>query len=276
MSNPDHDSLSARGWTVAIFRAALRRGGILSPGLYSIRAILMLPIRMLDKPLIRTERRRRIVEWWSVGAHRFTASQNVAWWNGHDWSTRGEEWTPSAEWKAAVVGRYLSPHVPEAGTVLEIGPGGGRWTEVLQRRASSLFVLDIAAHPLAVCRERFRECHNITYLLGDGRTIHLPDGSVDAVWSYSVFVHINPIDARVYVADMARVLRPGAFAVIHHPGRDFDAARVRGNRSDLTDALVLAFAAESGLDVVEQTAELVNVGDAITILRKPATAPAAR
>ena len=68
----------------------------------------------------------------------------------------------------------------------------------------------------------------------------------------------------------------GAFAVIHHPGRDFDAARVRAHRSDLTDALVLAFAAESGLDVVEQTAELVNAGDAITILRKPATTPAAR
>jgi ubiquinone/menaquinone biosynthesis C-methylase UbiE len=245
--------------------------------LYTVRACLRLAdqiiekqvIRSIEERLLKTEQTRGIAaEWWTVSARRFTATQNAEWWNRHDWTGLGEEWTPSEAWKSAILERFLIPYVPDARPALEIGPGGGRWTEVLQRRASSLAVLDIAERPLAICKQRFQSCDNISYLLGDGRTIPLPDQSVDSVWSYDVFVHISPVDARNYFADIARVLRPGAYAVIHHPGHDFDSARIRANRSDLTDNLVLSFAAENGLAVVEQTRELVNQGDVLTILKK--------
>ena len=52
-------------------------------------------------------------------------------WGGWDWSRHGEEWTVSAEWKQALIADVLFPTIPEGGTVLEIGPGAGRWTEVL-------------------------------------------------------------------------------------------------------------------------------------------------
>jgi hypothetical protein len=67
------------------------------------------------------ERRKHLAEPWTITARRFTIADNRSWWNAHDWSSRGEEWTPSAEWKAGVVERLLIPQVPEGGTVVEIG-----------------------------------------------------------------------------------------------------------------------------------------------------------
>ena len=208
-----------------------------------------------------------MVEPWTVGAHRFRTRDNVAWWNGHDWSSYGEEWTPSAAWKTAVVERFLRPYLT-GGAVLEIGPGGGRWTAVIQTLARQVYVLDVARRPLEVCRERFKANTNIQYILGDGCSIPLGNASVDGIWSYDVFVHISPVDARSYVRDFARVLRPGAYAVIHHPGSASTTERVREHRSDLTDQLVRDFAIKAGLDVVAQTTELVNVGDGLTVLRR--------
>lgn len=203
-----------------------------------------------------------------MSGKRFSAEDNRTWWNTHDWSALGEEWTPNPEWKSAVIERFLLPHVPLGGAALEIGPGGGRWTEVLRKRADRLYVLDVAERPLTVCRERFSGASNIEYMLGDGRTVALPDASLDAIWSYDVFVHVNPNDARSYFGEFARLLRPGAHAVIHHPGHTSASERQKAHRSDLTDRMILDFAANAGLEVVLQTTDLVNVGDALTVVRK--------
>jgi hypothetical protein len=45
-----------------------------------------------------------------------------------------QQWTKA--WKDSVVARFLRPNVPEGGVVVEIGPGGGRWSEVLRKRIS--------------------------------------------------------------------------------------------------------------------------------------------
>lgn len=107
-------------------------------------------------------------------------------------------------------------------------------------------------------------------MLGSGHGIDLPRNTLDGIWSYDVFVHINPVDARGYLREFQRVLRPGAYAIIHHPGHTSTTQRSRDHRSDLTDAMIDRFAQENDLEVVLQTTELVNVGDVLTVLRKAA------
>lgn len=226
-------------------------------------------IARIEATLVDIERARSIVRPWAMTTSRFTADENRTWWNNHDWSAFGEEWTPSSTWKAAICERFLTPYVPEGGTVLEIGPGGGRWTEVLRNRAAKVFVLEVSERALAVCRKRFVGCENIQYMLGDGRSVALPNASLDAIWSYDVFVHVNPVDAHSYFSEFGRLLRPGAHAVVHHPGHGSASERKQEHRSDLTDAMVVRFANESGLEVVFQTTELVNRGDALTVVRRP-------
>jgi SAM-dependent methyltransferase len=224
----------------------------------------------LESTLVTVERERNIIAPWAVASGRFTAGDNRGWWNTHDWSRLGEEWTPSEEWKRAVVARFLVPYLPEAAPLLEIGPGAGRWTAVLQSRASVLHVVDLAEVALSACRRRFAGCANVNYILGTGSTIALPDAAVEGIWSYDVFVHVNPADTLRYFREFRRVLRPGCCAVVHHPGAAGPAERARHHRSDLTDGMVARAARESDLEVVLQCRELVNVGDTVTVLRRPA------
>ena len=225
-------------------------------------------IESIEESLLHIERSRSIWAPWTVAAKRFTTDDNRQWWNRHDWSKRGEEWTTNVVWKSAIVEKYLIPFVPEGATVLEIGPGGGRWTEILRSRASRVYALDIAETPLRLCKERFQNDSMILCMLGDGRTIPVRSNCLDAVWSYDVFVHINPSDAQLYFSEFARALRAGAHAVIHHPGSGSTTERARQHRSDLTDEMVRRLAPMNGLDVVLQTTEGVNEGDVLTVMKR--------
>ena len=60
-----------------------------------------------------------------------SAVENRDRWERWDWTSLGEEWSASPEWKQGLVDDVLLPNIPPGGTVLEIGPGGGRWSEVL-------------------------------------------------------------------------------------------------------------------------------------------------
>ncbi|MBM3777536.1 MAG: class I SAM-dependent methyltransferase [Acidimicrobiia bacterium] len=251
-------------------RAARRLGGLRYALLYGTRMLVDSVRDRLDDTLVQIERRRSVVEPWSIAARRYTVADNVALWNTYDWSLRGEEWTHSEDWKRAIVEHYIAPHVPTGGTVLEIGPGGGRWTDIIRQRSSQVVVLDVSERALSICRERFADASNIRYVLGDGNGIPLPDASVDAIWSFDVFVHINPVNTRAYVRDFQRVLRPGGYAVIHHPDAHASVTeRKQRWRSDVTDNMIQHFAAEHGLEVVVQTARHLRTGDLITVMRAP-------
>jgi ubiquinone/menaquinone biosynthesis C-methylase UbiE len=254
---------------------AYRNGGPAYAVLYAGRWLIDNLSERLDRKLVSIEQGKGLVAPWTVSARRFTSADNKIQWNTYDWTKLGEEWTRSAEWKQQLLNRFLLPNIPAGSTVLEVGPGGGRWTEHLLERCARVYVVDVSERVLQVCRERFSQANNIEFLLTGGHNLDVADGSIDVVWSYDVFVHINPNDTRGYFEEFRRVLRPGGQAVIHHPGMPDPAAKVRtGWRSDTTERQVLSFAAEMGLSVVSQTRELVNTGDVLTIFANGAAAPA--
>jgi SAM-dependent methyltransferase len=231
--------------------------------------------RRLEDALLEIEGARGVLG----PAHRSwrdnTAEANRRRWNEWDWRRRGEEWTQSEEWKRGLVDEVLLPTIPEGGTVLEIGPGAGRWSVILAPRCERLLVVDVAERPLAAVAERL--AGDVETVLSDGASLGgVDDGSVDAVWSFDVFVHIAPEDQAAYLAEIARVLRPGAVAAIHHAdGRNRGAAPSRaGWRSPMTATLFAALARERGLAVQAHVRAWSGGGldgyhDAITILRRP-------
>ena len=246
----------------------LKSGGAWYATLFAVRAITDRLRDRLDDRLATIERRKSLVEPWTISARRFTSDELRKLYNTYDWTTRGDEWTPSEEWKRGLTEEFMFPNIPAAGSVVEIGPGAGRWTEVLQKRAGRLIVTDVSERSIAFCRDRFHDSSNVEYLLGDGRTLAVPDQTVDFIWSFDVFVHVNPIDARSYFKEFFRVLKPGGRAVIHHPG----AQRLNPSRSDLTDAMVRSFCEEAGLRVVVQTPRYTdhNPGDLLSLMERPA------
>jgi len=211
-----------------------------------------------------------------------SAAQNRARWDGWDWSSRGEEWTASPEWKRALIEDVLARWMPDDGVILEIGPGGGRWSEALLERASRLILVDVSERPLELCRERFEAAENIEFVLSGGAELSLvADATVDGVWSFDVFVHVAPVDQAAYLAEIARVLAPGAVAVIHHAdGRNRGLAPSRqGWRSPMARGLFASLAAASGLRVEHQLDswgadgryDLSAYADAISVCRRAAS-----
>jgi len=206
------------------------------------------------------------------------ASDNRRRWNEWDWSTHGEEWTESEAWKTGLVEDVLLPNIPAGGTVLEIGPGAGRWSAILAERCVRLGVVDVAQKPLETVAKRLAGADNVDYLLTEGASLlGVGDRKVDAVWSFDVFVHIAPADQAAYLSEIARVLRPGGVAAIHHAdGRDRGAVPSRaGWRAPMTVELFAALARDRGLRVETVVRDwsggrhgLGAYHDAITVLRR--------
>ncbi|HEY1590752.1 MAG TPA: class I SAM-dependent methyltransferase [Solirubrobacteraceae bacterium] len=247
-------------------------------GRYVERTALRLRWGLEDRRLTAEQRRGVLGR-----AHRrwgdHSATKNRSRWNGWDWSARGEEWNASEEWKLALIDDVLRRWIPDGGAVVEIGPGGGRWTEALAPLASRLTLVDVSERPLEICRERFRDATNIGYLLSPGSALPgIGESTIDAVWSFDVFVHVAPLDQARYLSEIARVLAPGGVAVIHHAdGRNRGMLPSRqGWRSPMSRRLFAILAAERKLSVERQLDawgpdgryDLAPFGDAITVLRK--------
>jgi ubiquinone/menaquinone biosynthesis C-methylase UbiE len=208
-----------------------------------------------------------------------TIKENRNLWDDYDWSRSGEEWTLHAKrykgvepdaWKQSIINDLMLKYIKGGSTILEIGPGAGRWTETLANMATSLILVDISKKCLDLCKERFKNYDNIKYFLTTGTLESIQDNSIDYIWSYDVFVHINPTDIRTYLHDIRRILKPHGYGIIHHSGLYDAKTREKGFRSFMTRELFASYVEQNGMILVEQSSNLAHIpGDIITVLYKP-------
>jgi SAM-dependent methyltransferase len=103
------------------------------------------------------------------------------------------------------------------GTILEIAPGYGRWTQYLKDLCERLVIVDLTEGCIDHCRARFVDADNIEYHVNDGRSLEMvPDGSVDFVFSFDSLVHAESDVLGAYVEQVARKLTPDGVGFIHH------------------------------------------------------------
>ena len=134
---------------------------------------------------------------------------NLAIWSSNwDWSQRGDEWswwwgdTP-ALWTAVLLPR-IHAFVP-TGSILEIAPGYGRWTQFLKDLCEHLTIVDLTEGCIEHCRERFADATNIEYHVNDGRSLEMvEDGSIDFAFSFDSLVHVEEDVLGAYVDQLAR------------------------------------------------------------------------
>jgi SAM-dependent methyltransferase len=204
-----------------------------------------------------------------------SAAINKAIWDAWDWSAQGDEWSPSPQWKEALIRCVLQREIAAGQDILEIGPGAGRWTGPLLERAHRYVGIDISPACIEQCRKRFGSDSRATFEVGSGSDLaSVADASIDAIWSYDAFVHINDAEVERYVDEFARVLRPAAVAVIHHGGVGGAAG---GWRSNLTTGALQEMLQRHGLLLERSldhwvdgdTTHSLTYGDRIAVIRKP-------
>jgi SAM-dependent methyltransferase len=149
-----------------------------------------------------------------------TTKNIEVWQTTWDWSERGDEWSAwwggtEALWYGALLPR-VHAFVP-TGTILEIAPGYGRWTQYLKGLCERLVVVDLAERCIEHCRERFADDTNIEYHVNDGRSLAMvEDGSIDFAFSFDSLVHVEADVLEAYAGELARTLKPDGIAFVHH------------------------------------------------------------
>lgn len=205
----------------------------------------------------------------------------------------GDEWNrpevigidaPADRVLAELDARVFAPFLGRPDTLLEIGSGGGRFTELLLGKARRVIAADTSPTMIRLLRERFRDRNGIELLLLDGRGLGaIPARSLDAAFSYDVFVHLRPWDIFVYLLELKRTLKPGGKAVLHHAHTFSDLGwrrfvteveQCRAGHTPkaaftlMTPAIMAELVRRAGLEVVESVTEVVR-RDCITLIRAP-------
>ena len=211
-----------------------------------------------------------------------SAEYNKNMWNNYDWSQKGEEWNKTAKkergldpvsWKKDLINKMIFKYIKKDSTVLEIGPGAGRWTVELVQLASKLILGDISENCLSMCRTEFRNFSNVEYNLITNGLDFLEADSLDYIWSYDVFLHINPSIVYDYMKDFKRVLKPGGIGIIQHPGdislyKNKSHRRV-DSRSNFDQHIMMALIRQNNLVLLEQNFDISGKpGDVVTVFTK--------
>ena len=115
-------------------------------------------------------------------------------------------------------GLQLSPGM----TVLEFGAGTGWLSRFLTQLGCRMILMDVAPTALEIAREVYKRLPPIgerpepRFLVFDGRTIDLPDASVDRILCFDAFHHAaNPDDV---LREFGRVLKARGIAAFAEPG----------------------------------------------------------
>lgn len=117
----------------------------------------------------------------------------------------------------AVTKTLIERHFPDAGRVLDIGGGPGRYSQWLAERGFRVTLADATPELLDIARERVRGVDEI--VTADARDLsRWPEDSFDAVLCLGPLYHLtDEADRRSVISEVMRVLRPGgpaAFALI--------------------------------------------------------------
>ncbi|MBW6474687.1 MAG: arsenite methyltransferase [Anaerolineaceae bacterium] len=103
---------------------------------------------------------------------------------------------------------YLLPEM----VVADIGAGSGFLSSVLVERVRLVHLVDASKEMLSQAQKNLSTSTNAVYHVAEGRTIPLPDASLDAVFA-NMYLHHAP-DPKAAIQEMVRLLKPGGRLLI--------------------------------------------------------------
>jgi len=193
-----------------LFRLHLRINGFRWTLCFCIKHFLVESLRIVERTSGRLERKYDLPGTNSV-------MENALKWNHYRWERGENEWTSSDKWKRSVIEQILLRNIPPDPVVLEIGPGFGRWTRKLIEVSRRVIVVDVAEKCIKHCKDIFGDKENVEFHVNDGRSLKfVADNTINFIWSFDVFVHIEPTDIDAYLQEFRRILRDDGVAIIHH------------------------------------------------------------
>lgn len=124
-----------------------------------------------------------------------------------------ESFVPYKPWnenKASIYQKIVIPFINPDHICLEIGPGGGTWSNSLVNDFKKLIAIDVMPRSRGLNNKiDFFQLESFDYFC-----TNIEDNSIDFVFSFGTFCHL-PVSAQTqYIKNILRVLKEGGNAVI--------------------------------------------------------------
>jgi ubiquinone/menaquinone biosynthesis C-methylase UbiE len=183
----------------------------------------------------------------------------------------GYQWGDPRQTTAAfVIPEFIAPYLKKGGVTLEIGPGGGRYSQFLKESGTCIFV-EYNPEFFPILRRMFEgskcaiECIHSTNCTFPA----VPDKSVDFVFSFDCFVHLDLPLIETYLREIRRVLRsPESIAVLHYADQRKPLAQEKGTSFSPTDPTIMRRLVEAaGLKILAEDTERISHSAIMAFIR---------
>jgi ubiquinone/menaquinone biosynthesis C-methylase UbiE len=195
------------------------------------------------------------------------------WNNDSEWERDGEEWSDVFGGTEKVWNEIIYPKIKDylKGNILEIAPGHGRITKYLLKYTNNLSVVDLNENCIIKCRERFGN-YIQKYSINNGKSLSdFKDESLDFVFSWDSFVHMDKFVIQNYLSEIYRVLKPNGIGYIHHSfffNGNIESKKNVAGRSNMNPELFNRMLEISKLKLISQEEVKGVVVDTISTFKK--------
>ncbi len=147
--------------------------------------------------------------------------------------------------------RWCSNFVGANDVCLEIGPGGGRWTRYLLG-SDHVYAVDFHQELLDELKKNYPVPHLETLKNNGSDLPGVPDESVDFLFSFGVFVHLEIETIKAYMPEINRVLKTGGTAVIQYSDKSKRQAARNDGFSQNTPSLMRKIVMDAGFIILAE------------------------
>lgn len=126
-------------------------------------------------------------------------------------------------WQFLFSETFLLPYLSSSSVTLQLGYDSGLWRQI-SLPCAQLHVADWAHNFSGVDSSRKENqtpdpdrAKTFYHALTSPELTFAENNSVDFVWSFSFFDHINPNECALYLREITRILKPNAHAILLHP-----------------------------------------------------------
>jgi SAM-dependent methyltransferase len=113
---------------------------------------------------------------------------------------------------------FIECYIDKSLRILEIGPGGGRWTQFFFN-CKRLYLLDLNCEFFDYIKKKFpKNLQNVIFLKTNGSMIpdEIQEESIDFIFSFGCFVHLEQEIIKLYMDQIYKILDKKGIACIQY------------------------------------------------------------
>jgi len=152
--------------------------------------------------------------------------------------------------------QYIAPYVRFDRKAIEIGPGGGRWTRYLLG-FERLYLVDYHQELLDELAKTFRVPNMVPVKNSGSNFPGIPENSIDFVFSFGVFVHLDLEIIRAYLRALWPIVKNEANIVLQYSDKTKSAGQRNRTFSENTPDTMRLAVSDAGYTILEENVTIL-------------------